>query len=162
MKYIIGLLRVLVAAILFILLAANGFMLISANVFRDEFPNLLDYSLLEIKENSMAPAIEEGSAVVLHSETAYDMDDIVVFKFEGDLRIRRLVGVCGDALITRGDGNQTEDDELLYTESIIGKVILQLPMAGKALMFFGTYICTAVLAVLFILLVPLPMIFGRD
>ena len=89
---------------------------------------------------SMAPAITEGSAVVIWKSENYKISDVITFGKENGAippTTHRIVetkpGVLGIIYITKGDANESADVKDIYGQDIIGKVVFHIciPEPGR-------------------------------
>ena len=78
--------------------------------------------LYQVKTGSMIPAIQVNDYIMISQTNEYKKGDIVTFKYENTLVTHRIVEINDNKVITKGDANNTNDDEI-DIESITGKVI---------------------------------------
>ena len=106
-------------------------------------PRLFGCQVYAVISGSMAPAIPVGSLVYIHEEAPEELAEGDVIAFYGardsaSIITHRVVEnrvVMGE-LITRGDANQTNDMNPVPYANVIGKVVCQVPGAGKAAELF--------------------------
>ncbi len=89
----------------------------------------LPLKVLSVVSGSMEPAIPVGSGVVVLSQPSYFDNDIITFKFSGNLVTHRII-FAGNYFLTKGDANRSIDPETVEKEQIVGKVILHIPYLG--------------------------------
>ncbi len=99
------------------------------------------YSFKIVRSDSMKPAFETGSVVVLWNKADYGLGDIIVYNFkgqEGELVAHRIVDRHEEGFATKGDASSVVDESIVSREDIEGKVVCSIPEAGKAVNFFKT------------------------
>jgi len=91
------------------------------------------HKILMVTSGSMAPAIRQGSIVVILRMAEYEINDIVTF-FEKENRQRkithRISGKVGNLYTTKGDANPSPDLKKISQDQVLGKVILAIPYFG--------------------------------
>ena len=163
MRFLVALLRGVLAMILLALLGINIWRMLSVHVLQEDLADIAGYFVLDMRDDSMHPSIEKDSAVLLQPHENYEMGAVVAFRAADGVQVRRLVGKCGTAFITRGDFMPQEDDALLPYESILGEAVLHIPQMGLLLVFFEKISCTVFLTALFLILVVfLPMLLRKQ
>lgn len=115
--------------ILLIILIFAGSLIIFS---RNNFLGLKTYTVLT---GSMDPILKVGSLVVVSPKMSYQTGDIVTFiNQNGQTVTHRIAEVTSEnndfKYTTKGDANNTKDQNTLSKNSIIGKVILDLPFIG--------------------------------
>lgn len=154
-------LRILFAVLLTAVIGLNLWMLVQQSVFKKDPPELFGYSQLVVTSGSMEPAFSAGDMIVIRQEESYALGDIVTFRLTGgDLVTHRIVGSVEGSFITKGDANNTEDDELLSPAQIVGKLVAYIPAVGSFLLFLRTPIGLLTLVVVGFLLIELPALLG--
>lgn len=119
---------------LLILAAAIGVWLLAA---RNEV------KLLAVSSGSMEPAIPVGSLIAVTAKDSYITGDIISFNEAGDRmitthRISRIEEVDGDVrYFTEGDRNEDEDLSPVYSNKVVGKVVVTIPKLGGALLMIN-------------------------
>ena len=106
--------------------------------------------LYTVLSGSMAPTIPAGSIVLVIKENAYKKNDVITFyadttrlaenpKQTVTHRIFDITTKDGQELITtKGDFNPSPDGTPIKKETIVGKVIVHLPLIGFAVSFAKT------------------------
>jgi signal peptidase I len=98
-----------------------------------------DYPVAAVSSDSMSPALHEGELVFLRGVDhpgELKVGDIIAFKYNGGLAVRRVVGFENDAIVTQADAAPNEH-VLVKLESIAGKAIhlagtqVKLPLLGN-------------------------------
>ena len=161
MKAAIRCLRVLFAVLLTAIIGLNLWMLVQQSVLKKDPPEIFGYSQLVVTSGSMEPAFSAGDMILIRQEEDYALGDIVTFRLNGgDLVTHRIVGSVEGSFITKGDANNTEDDELLDPQQIVGKLVTYIPAVGSFLLFLRTPVGLFVLVAVGFLLIELPTLLG--
>ena len=110
-----------------------------------------------VRTASMAPQIKADSVILVYEKAdLYSIvsGDIITFRTSGGAFVtHRVVREDSSGFVTKGDGNDVEDPELVTEENFIGKCVFVLPEAGKLVRFlkspYGTI--TAVLVIVLLI-----------
>jgi len=103
----------------------------------------LPIQLYLVQSGSMEPAIITGDVVVVKKVASYRKGNTITF-YDQDRRvithriIKRVIQAGRTHFITKGDANETVDNQTVSLESIIGKVVLVLPKIGFVVAFAKT------------------------
>lgn len=96
--------------------------------------------VLQINGSSMAPTLQDGDVVVSAKRTEPKPGDLVCFKLEDQLLIKRYIAGPGQRVDMDADGNVYVDDELLnepyLTEKVLGECDIDLPCQVPEGQFF--------------------------
>lgn len=95
---------------------------IQLNVQNKEYVNILGYSIFSTETGSMSPTIEKGDIVIVKIGEPIKEQDIVTYKKENAIITHRIIKIDEETIITKGDNNNTQDEEITQ-ENIIGKVV---------------------------------------
>lgn len=125
-----------------------GFVLIvSAALILSTIDTPLNVKVYNVTSGSMEPRLPLGSLIVTKTSKEYSEGDIITFKqslMAEETFTHRVVGVEKDTdknityYRTKGDANQSEDINLTPQARVLGKVILTVPYAGRALEYTKT------------------------
>ena len=75
----------------------------------------------------MYPKLEKGDIVLIKKYNNYIKGDIITYSFEDNYLVtHRIIEKNNEGFITKGDNNNSEDNELIKLENIKGKVILKI------------------------------------
>lgn len=95
---------------------------------------IFNTSIISVASDSMNPIIKRGDAVIVHKykdSREVKKGDIIAFSNKLGINVVHRINTINDEkYITKGDANNTIDDEVLNYSSIRGKVILRLPYIG--------------------------------
>lgn len=105
------------------------------------FPISGNFSIRVVQSGSMEPTIKTGSVVLIKPLSGYKVGDIITF--EGNFKdskgrkiptTHRIVDVKVDVgsvfYQTKGDANDSVDQNLIASNKVIGKVLVSVPYAG--------------------------------
>jgi len=131
MKIVKKIITIFVTVILLLVLSYNIYNFISINVLDKDLPTINGYAVLEVISGSMEPKISKGDIVIIDTKVNnYKAKDIVTFKdTNGSYVTHRILEINKDKVITKGDANNTIDDEI-NIDSITGKYICKLSGLG--------------------------------
>ena len=91
--------------------------------------------IYKVETGSMEQGIHAGDYVLICEKNNYVIGDVVTYRKDDYFITHRIIkSIKGDKVITKGDANNTEDEEI-NTSAIEGKVILN----GKLLNFVIDY-----------------------
>ena len=111
--------------LLFILILCLIIFIIYSKFFSDSFKiKPFGIQALTVSSNSMMPVFQKGDLIIIKEEKEYKVGDIVTFKdSNGNLVTHRIIEKCENAFYTKGDNNNTKDEEKIDNFQIIGKVV---------------------------------------
>lgn len=75
-----------------------------------------------VKTGSMEDGIHVGDYILIYKKNKYNIGDIVTYEKDGYHVTHRIIRKNGNKVVTKGDANNIEDDEI-NVKSIVGKVI---------------------------------------
>ncbi len=114
-----------------------------------------NFQLFTVRSGSMAPLLPKASVVAVAPARAssYAAGDVVTFRRgDGILVTHRVMAVESTAgtiaYQTKGDANTTADVQLVQPSSVIGHVVLVIPLAGLVLTWIRTPLGFALLVLL--------------
>ncbi len=79
-------------------------------------------TIYSVETGSMENKIHPGDYILLFKQNKYHVGDIVTFKVKDYFVTHRIVKIDGDKIITKGDANNEEDEEISIKQ-VEGKVI---------------------------------------
>ncbi len=106
-----------------------------------------NYKLFLIMSGSMEPGLSTGSVVVVLPVSLYKVDDVITFKnndvnFKQKTTTHRIseIKYIDDKVYyqTKGDANNTADNQLVDQQSVLGKVYFSIPYVGYLIGYIKT------------------------
>ena len=94
----------------------------------------LPLRLLVIKSNSMFPNLEKNDVILIKKCNDYKVNDIITYSYENYLITHRIIEKNDEGFITKGDNNNSQDNDLVKLKDIKGKVILKINRKGKIIL----------------------------
>lgn len=161
MKALIWIFRVLLALVLAVLIAISGALLFSSRVREEDPPVLLGYAPFTVDNGDMAPSLYPGDLAVLRMGPESQPGDIVAFRSEGKLVLRRVVGTSEEKYITQQEAFGQPDVDLLDPARVEAVCVTYLPGCGAAVAFLYSPAGLVVLALLALLLLVAPALLTR-
>jgi signal peptidase len=79
--------------------------------------------VFKVQTGSMEDKIHINDYILVVKEKDYKVGDIITYKYEGNYVTHRIVKKDNDIFITKGDSNNTEDEEI-NIKQITGKVLI--------------------------------------
>lgn len=98
------------------------YVIASKLILKKSYPNVFGYTYMQVKTGSMAPSLNINDIVIIKLKTNYKVNDIVTFEQDGYFITHRIIKMNGDKILTKGDSNNTEDDEI-GASLVVGKVV---------------------------------------
>lgn len=98
-------------------------------VIHDVTANIFGFNYKTVLTGSMEPTLPVGSMAFTKEQDSYNVNDIVMFKENGEIITHRIIESGNGYVITKGDANNAQDDEITE-QQIMGKVILKVPYIG--------------------------------
>lgn len=127
-----------VSLILIPILIINLYIIYQAKTNKDEVPNILGYKPFIVLSGSMETKIHKGDLIFVKTidPIELEVEDIIAFKDAEDTitthRIIEIVEKDGITyFITKGDNNNSQDQNLVEYEDIEGIYVGRIPNAGN-------------------------------
>lgn len=80
--------------------------------------------VLIVKSNSMSPKFNKNDIIIIQEQKEYKVGDIVTYKADdGNIVTHRIIEIDENGFITKGDNNNTKDENPICINQIKGKVI---------------------------------------
>lgn len=119
-----------------------------------------------VKTGSMEPAIMTGSICLVDQKAKVSdikTGDIITFRVsERTVVTHRAVRIRDGMIYTKGDANNTEDEEAVTSEELVGKCILSIKGAGKVLKALRSPFGIVSAAMLIVILIAADHILDND
>lgn len=91
-------------------------------------------SMIWVSGTSMEPTLSTGDLAVLYRSEAYEVGDIVAFEIpEGGTVIHRIIEVSPDGYRFQGDNRDFHDPWVLEETDVLGRQVLSVPQAARAM-----------------------------
>ncbi|MGG3470162.1 signal peptidase I [Neobacillus pocheonensis] len=153
---------IILLILLFAILFGYFFFQSKGNI--DKTPSIFGYKPLTILSNSMQPTFNAGDVVLINVNNVPQINEVVTYKQpDGRLITHRIIknlNKNGKTYFqTKGDNNNTPDDELIPTSRIIGVEKFVIPKVGYIAQFVSGPIGFFLFIVLPILLLVIIQIF---
>ena len=87
-----------------------------------DMPSFLGYYVFDVASGSMENGIHIGDYIIVKKTNEYNVGDIVTYEKDGYYVTHRIIKIEGDKVTTKGDANNTEDEEFNRNQ-IIGRYI---------------------------------------
>lgn len=91
---------------------------------KNSINNNLLFRTLIVKSNSMYPILSKGDIILIKKSNNYKKGDIITYEDENFLITHRVIEIKDNYFCTKGDNNNSEDNDLISLENVKGKVIL--------------------------------------
>lgn len=96
------------------------------------------YNFYVVMSGSMQPAIKTGSIVGVKQEDKYVQGDVITVMVDNNPNntyTHRIVEINDDSYVTKGDANESNDADLAFKESVLGRVFANIPLVGYIVNF---------------------------
>lgn len=91
---------------------------------KDKMINKVPIKYLVVKSNSMSPTLYVDDIIIIKREKRYRVGDIITYNYKNECLItHRIIEENNNEFITKGDNNNSPDNESINIESVEGKVI---------------------------------------
>jgi len=121
--------------LILVLLLSGGLIFMSKN-------NPTGIRSFTVLSGSMEPTILTGSIVLTQPKSEYKKDDIIAFNQNGQIISHRIIKAIKTAAdikyATKGDANNTPDNDFVSDSSVIGKEFFSIPFIGYISLFLKT------------------------
>ncbi len=129
---------ILVCIILLPILLMNIWIMVQAKNEPDKIPNVFGYKPFIVLSGSMETEIYKGDLVIakMIDPKELKVDDIIAFRDqENTVTTHRIIDIVEDDgetfFITKGDNNNTQDQNLVEYEDVEGIYVLRVPGVGN-------------------------------
>lgn len=111
-------------------------------LWKDNTPSVFGYKNFIVLSGSMEPTLNVGDIVFVKKDTDIKVDDIIAFRIENGVVTHRVIEIIekdGEKLYkTKGDANNTADDEFIRLSDIEGKYSFKIWYIGNIILFLKT------------------------
>lgn len=111
-----------------------------------------------ILSGSMEPGISAGDAVIVDASRTIEVGDVITFEDDGEIpTTHRVIGVENGLYVTQGDANEEPDDRLVDPDSVLGEVVVTIPLIGYIIVWVNSP-----LGYLALVGIPLALLLGTE
>lgn len=105
---------------------------IQIKILHKNIADFYGYAFLEVVSGSMEPTINVGDLVIINTrDKEVSLDDVVTFTdASGSFVTHRVSESLESGLITKGDANNAEDEDIVKAENVVGKYVFRIPYFG--------------------------------
>ena len=121
--------------------------IVTFNIFSAMNIPFFGFQLFRVGSGSMEPILSVNDLVLVQKKEKYQIDDIITFKNNDAYVTHRIIEINGDNYLTKGDANNTVDDEI-DKDAVIGKMIYKFMILGFISNMFRSPIALVLLFVI--------------
>ena len=153
--------RYITYPIIIIIIACSISIVVQKTALKKDYVEIFGYKAFTIASGSMIPTLDIGDVIISKKVAEKDIKegDIITFT-EGEGKVynvtHRIVEIVKDGgktlYRTKGDNNNTKDDELVKYENVVGKYKFKISKIGNWVVQIQTT-CGIVIAILVIYLI---------
>lgn len=131
----------------FINILLTVFIVSGVIILFSKLPLKNNINVYSVQSGSMEPSLKTGSMIIVYPLNSYKINDIITFRSNEEQmktnnithRIFEIENVNGNIFyVTKGDANDSQDNERIVKSQIIGKVMLGIPYMGYLVNFIKT------------------------
>lgn len=78
--------------------------------------------IYKVQTGSMEAGIHVNDYIFVVKKGSYNKNDVITYKYKDTYITHRIVKIDGNKIITKGDANNVEDDEI-SVDKVVGKVV---------------------------------------
>ena len=139
--------RILLSIIISIILSLAIYYGVNANGLTTK---LYGYTTLIVSSGSMQPELMVGDVIIIKECDSYNKNDIITFNVDNQYLVtHRIIEKNENHYITKGDNNNSADDNIVLEEQIEGKLIHN----SKVLKFIYNNWILVILAIVVLLII---------
>ena len=144
--------RYLILSILAVAVGVNVFALNASRLAGNAVPMPFGVGASVVLSGSMEPALSVGDLLIVRAQKSYETGDIVIYQSGSMPVVHRIVSISDEAVITRGDANNANDEAFPIT-AIRGEVIAVIPLVGYAVWVLKSPVAVVIMLAAAVLLV---------
>lgn len=152
---------ILLTALLACLLACNVYLLAVRVITGDQQPTVFGFSAAIVISGSMSSTIEVNDMIIIREQDDYKVNDIITFESGNNLVTHRIVEKTADGYMTKGDANNTIDQQVVIPEQVVGQVIFIIPRIGQFIEYLKTPLGMTILVFIGLLIIEIPALVDR-
>ena len=124
--------------ILALIVVALSSLLVQKYIQKKPVPNIMGYSYMIVLTGSMNGTIDQDDLIIIKKTDDYKNGDIVTFvDANGTVVTHRIIRTIDDGkFITKGDANDSEDNDPITSDQIVGEKIGVIPKVGLVFKWF--------------------------
>ena len=122
-------LRIVALSLVGVFLGFNVYMWNARSLTGNALPMPFGFGAAIVLSGSMEPTLSVDDLIVVKAQDSYEVGDVVVFQSGSTLVVHRIMEINGDMVVTKGDANNTNDEEMEIS-LIKGRVTCYVPNAG--------------------------------
>lgn len=105
---------------------------IQVKILHKKIADFCGYAFLEVVSGSMEPTISVGDLVIIntHDKEVNENDVITFTDLNGSFITHRVSESLDSGLITKGDANNIEDEDIVKSDNVVGKYVFKIPYFG--------------------------------
>lgn len=146
----------MVTALLAFLLVCNLYSTAMQKITGENQVGVFGYSSAVVISGSMSGSIEVNDMVIIHKQDNYAVGDVITFESGNSLVTHRIVEETENGFVTKGDSNNTVDEEVVFMNQIVGCVVFVIPQIGLLIEYLRTPLGMLCLVLFGFLLIEIP------
>lgn len=133
--------KVLLGAIIVLLAFVAAVLAYDKFVKKSAIPSFFGRSLLVIATPSMTGSVDAGDAIIIKKSATYEVGDVITYFPAGESVsvTHRIVRIEGEKYYAKGDANEAEDPDPIFSTQIAGKMTVRLPNLGIIIEWLRTW-----------------------
>lgn len=133
--------KVLLGALIALLVFVAAALAYDKYVKKSAIPSVFGKSLLVIATPSMSGSIDAGDAIIIEKRDSYEVGDVITyFPATDNVSVtHRIVRIEGEKYYAKGDANESEDPDPIFTTQIAGKMTKRIPKIGIIIEWLRTW-----------------------
>ena len=151
--------RIIVFLVVFPLLIYNITLIIQSVANPKKTPSFFGIKTYVIISGSMMPKLQIGDIVIVKEADSSNLKqgDIISFREGQNIITHRIIEAQNDngqiLYKTKGDNNNSEDEQMVSLALIEGKVIKRIPYVGKIALFFKGKIAIILIFIIYYIII---------
>ncbi len=152
LRFLDGFLTVFLLA----MLVLNFYNILQRNVMDNQMPKIFGYGYAVVISGSMEPEISVNDIVYVKEQDSYAVGDIITYEKYDSYITHRIIDIVDGEYVTKGDSNNTKDQDTVMLEQVRGKVVFVLPVFGAMVLYMKTPIGTLVTLLIALICLEVP------
>ena len=170
-KGILNTIRALIVIILSVIFICLFTIIVKSWIYPDKVSGIFGYKPMIVMSGSMDPTIKVGDLIIVEETDLKDLkkNDIIAFRVKDDTLVsHRIMDISYDGnryyFETKGDNNNTKDDNLVKDKNVEGKYIFRIAKLGSFLIFISqpTGFIALLLAAIILFLIVILIIHSKS